>query len=94
MINNIKIKLLVQKFSLSGEIYPPPANSAKFGENVKNPIIQRNVNFVGEHSSRAYFIDIVLLIKNRIGTMPLKFLVFILRGGGILKEALHLTPRL
>ena len=36
----------------------------KFGENVKNPIIQRNVNFVGEHSSRAYFIGIVLLIKN------------------------------
>ena len=53
----------------------------KFGENVKNPIIQRNVNFVGERSSRAYFIDIIMLIKNQIETMALKFLVFILRGG-------------
>ena len=66
----------------------------KFGENVKNPIIQRNVNFVVERSSRAYFIDIIMLIKNQIGTMALKSLVFILRGGGILKEALHRTPRL
>ena len=53
----------------------------KFGENVKNPIIQGNVNFIGERSSRAYSIDIVLLIKDRVGTMRLKFLVFILRGG-------------
>ena len=57
LINNIKIRFLMQNNSLYLEIYPPPHNSMKFPENVKNPIIQRNVNFVGELSSRAHFKD-------------------------------------
>ena len=47
-------------------------------------ITQRNVNFVGEFSSRAHFKDDFMLIKNWIGTIPLKFLVFLLQGGGVI----------
>lgn len=58
--------------------FTPSLNSAKFLGNVKIPIIQRNVNFVGERSSRAYFIAIVMLIKNWIGTIPLTLVISIL----------------
>ena len=49
---------------LSPKIYLAATLGIEVHENVKNPIIQRNVNFVGEQSSTAYFIDIVTLIKN------------------------------
>ena len=60
--------------------FTTPQNSANFPENIKNPIIQRNVNIVRELWSRAHFKDKFMLFKNQIWTMPLKFLVFLLRG--------------
>ena len=41
------------------------------------PIIQRNVNSVGDLSSRAPYMNNVMLINNCLGTMPLKLLFFI-----------------
>ena len=40
--------------------------------------MQRNVNFVRELSSRAQFIDVFMLIKNWIGTIPLTLVISIL----------------
>ena len=92
MITNIKTKLLVHFYRFIAKFTPPPANSVKFCENVKYPIIQRNVNFVGEHSSMAYFINIVTLIKIWIETIALKFLVFILRRGVYWKRPYIVPP--
>ena len=43
----------------------------------------RFINFVIDTSSRAYFIDNLMLIKNWIETIPLKLLVFFLWERGI-----------
>ena len=43
----------------------------------------RYINFVIDTSSRAYFIDNLMLIKDWIGTIPLKLLVSFLWEGGI-----------
>ena len=51
---------------------------------MESDLQQRNVNFVRELSSRAHFKDDFMLIKNWIGTMPLKCIVFLLQGGVII----------
>ena len=75
---------IIAKFE-GDRIFPkgpsPPLNLPKFPENVKIVIIQGNVNFIVETSSRAYFKDNLMLIKDWIGTRPLKSTVFDLRRG-------------
>ena len=44
-------------------------------------IIQKDVKFVRDISSRAHFKGNFMLIKNWIGTMPQKCLVLLLKGG-------------
>ena len=56
------------------------------------PIIQKNVKIVGKVSSRAHFKDNLMLIKNWIGTMSLKLLVFVLKRGVGYIAVLVITP--
>ena len=55
------------------------------GTKIQDGHWQRNVNFVRELSSRAHFKDSFMLIKNWIGTIPLKFIVSLLQGGSYYK---------
>ena len=64
-------------------------NDGHFG---KLSIIWRNVNFVREPSSSAHFIDNFMLIKNWIGTMLLKLLVYVLKGRVRWTAGFILTP--
>ena len=55
-----------------------------------------NINFIRELSSKAHFKGNIMYIKNQIGTIPLKLLVFHFcrRGGGVICSCSnYTTPR-
>ena len=54
--------------------------------------MQRNINFGGQLSSWAHFIDNLMLIKNLVGTMSLKFLVSLLQVGCITGTTVYHVP--
>ena len=75
---------LIKQIAKNYHVHFPPVHLTS-GTKIQDGHLQRNVNLVRELSSRAHFKDNFMLIKNWIGTMPLKFLVSLLQGGSYCK---------